>query len=107
MKLTENDLRVINLLKENKKMRYSDLQNRLDISPAGLTKLLNKLLSLNLIKREVETDRTTYYSLTEEGLKIIGKDFMETLTLYSPILDDEERRELESFIKKLKQKYGL
>lgn len=107
MKLTENDLKVIQLLKENGRMRYSDLQNRLKISPAGLTKLLTKLTSLKLLKREVEPDRTTYYSLTEEGMRVIEREFVETLKLYSPVLEEEDRKEFEALIEKLKKKYGL
>ncbi len=82
MKLSENDLKVLHFLKENKRMRYSDLQNVLEISPAGLTKLLNKLLSLDLIKREVEQDRSTYYYLTKKGENILREIF------YKRVLDN-------------------
>jgi len=107
MLLTENDLKALNLLKRYGKLRYSDLQAHLGISPGGLTKLLNKLTSQNLIKREVNPDRSVYYSLTKEGEKVVRNELLNTLELYSHVLDEEDRKEVEALIQKLKEKYGV
>ena len=95
-------------------MRYSDLQNVLEISPAGLTKLLNKLLSLDLIKREVEQDRSTYYYLTEKGEKTLNeleqkelengyRKIESTLKSKLPQLSEEEKKRVNKILEDLKE----
>lgn len=113
-KLTDNEIRVLFHLKDsNEGLRYSDLQNRIRISHAGLTKLLDKLTSKGLIKREVRNEKpvAVFYQITENGLKtlekISKKELIESLKLYSPVLDEEDRKEVEALIQKLKKKYDL
>lgn len=112
-RLNQTDLKILAALREGEK-RFSEIIPYVDISTAGLSKALEKLVKLGYIERRQKNEGyppPVYYKITEEGLKALkqaSSQFIEeTLTLYSLVLDENDRKELEVLIQKLIEKYGI
>jgi DNA-binding MarR family transcriptional regulator len=56
-------------------LRMSDLAERVLLSPSGLTRLVDRLVSKRLVRRQADPQdaRVVHASLTEEGLKRLRK----------------------------------
>jgi MarR family transcriptional regulator, organic hydroperoxide resistance regulator len=66
---------VIRLLNRENSLRVAEIGKRLHIAKAQMTQLINKLVKLNLVKREIDPSdrRVTNISLTEEGERFITR----------------------------------
>lgn len=108
MQLAESEIKVLKLLSEGRK-RYNEIAEKIKMSPGGLTRLLKRLQEKGLVKRIQESTSyppPVYYELTKEGERVLElAEF--TLILFSPELSEEDRKEIEALIRKLKEKYGV
>lgn len=91
MRLTTNDLKVLRALK-NGKMRYTELAEKVKISPAGLTKLLRKLMNEGLVERMQDYSiypSPVYYIITEKGRRVLKQN--EAAELFMNIIERDEK----------------
>ncbi len=98
------------ILKKGNKARYNQILEDFPATSGTLSRVLKALEREGFIERFVDANSrppVSYYSVTEKGLKVVASDVAETLTLYSPLLDEEDRKVVEDFIQRLKQKYRL
>lgn len=65
-------LLIISAIGNNRKLRYNELEKKLEISPKTLADRLKELESTGLIKRETfaEIPPRVEYSLTKEGIEL-------------------------------------
>ena len=73
MKLTESERVVLLKLLMDGPQRYTELAKKTDLSPGGLSKVLQNLQKKGLIKREQKSDEyppPVIYYLTEEGVNV-------------------------------------
>ncbi len=73
MKLTESERVVLLKLLRDGPQRYTELAKKTDLSPGGLSKVLQNLQKKGLIKREQKSDEyppPVIYYLTEEGINV-------------------------------------
>ena len=109
MKLTDAEVKLLRLLQEEGRIRYSDLLEKMKMSTSGLSKMLKRLQERGLIKRIQESTSyppPVYYELTEEGEKVLRLTEFTTI-LFSPKLSEEDRKAVEELIQRLKKKYQL
>lgn len=97
---------IMGILKSNGKSSISDVAKKLGISTPNMTKLLNKLISEEMITRNhSEIDRRIIYIyLTEKGHTYLDKKYNELV--YAIVnkfknLSDDELKDLSSSIKTL------
>jgi len=95
METSENVGKLLYFLKEKKEARYSELLKALGLSSAGLTKILDKLVSKNLVLRELKLDRSVYYRLNESRMDEINKLLRSYL--------EHEKKEVEEKMQVIKQ----
>jgi len=120
MEISENVGKLLYFLKEKKEGRYSELLKALGLSSAGLTKILDKLVSKDLVLRELRPDRSVYYRLNESRMDEINKlinaylehekkELKEKMEFVMHYIDftDEEKKEVAELVEKLKKKLGV
>ena len=113
VKLNPTDLKILNILRA-KERRFTEIAQYMEISTAGLAKALEKLVKLGYVERKQVNSGyppPVYYRITKKGLEALKqgstKIIEETLSLFSPILDEEDRKAVEELIQRLKKKYQL
>lgn len=112
--LTINDYGTLLLLSRagEEGMRRIDLANRLQLSPSGITRLLDRLEEQDLVgKGECRTDaRVSYAILTEAGyakLKEAAPGHIADIERrFSSVLSPEEMQQLSDLLNKLGESYG-
>ncbi len=82
---------ILKLLRERETMRFSEIMRSLGITDKVLSEKLDGLLEHGLVTREVKEDRSTVYSLTEKGRKLVAK-----LVELDEILKDESGSQQEN-----------
>src|SRR6478735_2746164 len=90
------------------RLRMSDLATQADLSASGLTRVVDRLEKLGLVRREAcATDRrVTYAALTPTGLDTVVAllpGHLEGIDrLYTGLLDDDERAALLGALRKIR-----
>jgi len=85
-----------------------EIGKRLQIAKAQMTKLINKLVALNIVERKVDQDdrRVTNISLTEYGRSLAQEhrnNLLNAIEISMSRLSDEELAELSSSIRKIQE----
>lgn len=95
-------------LEEHNGITQSELAVNLEITPATLTNLLNRLENAGLIKRvrDREDNRISNVSLTEDGFRVLklakeGLEEMNRITFAG--FSADERSQLKEFLKRIRQ----
>jgi MarR family 2-MHQ and catechol resistance regulon transcriptional repressor len=112
--LTINDYGCLLLLSQagEEGMRRIDLANELQLSPSGITRLLDRLESQGLVgKGECATDaRVSYAILTETGRTKVRKAWPEHMNTVdrrvAAVLSDEEIEQLTELLGRLSENEG-
>jgi len=108
VKLTSTQEHILMMLRKTS-LTNAQMAERLNISPAGITKALKKLQSKNLItsKKNTNDERMIFWKLTEQALPIAQEHeshHKHTLEKYQKIMTDFDRKEqdvISKFIEKL------
>ena len=106
MELTPLERKVLKLLKEKGRMRYSEIHENVEISQGGLTRLLNRLVKKGLILREMEGTKyppPVYYRINpekEEEVKPALKEDAEESFMALVEFDPQEAEKLLNDLKK-------
>ncbi|QOG13130.1 MarR family winged helix-turn-helix transcriptional regulator [Arcobacter sp. FWKO B] len=97
---------LMSLLCLNKQLTPTELYENMIFSSGGMTKLLKKLESKNLIKRipSKEDKRSMYVVLTPEGTKLAIEAFDDIASMHMSLfaeLENNEKTDMEKILKKM------
>lgn len=97
---------ILHLLEDEEKLHPAEIGRRLQVAKAQMTKLINKLVDLNLVERSIDPlDKRVYdLSLTEEGRRFEQqkrKNFNQAIAKLLSDLSDAELQELSTSLRKI------
>ncbi len=107
MNITPHHLEVVRLLEEEGTLHASEIGERLQIARAQMTKLIDRLASLNIVERKMDlSDRRTYnITLTAESKAILRRHHRKVVNAVQEImssLSDEELDHLSLSLRRLR-----
>lgn len=114
--LNDSEVSILITLGDNHRgKRITEILEKTGISKPTFSRKVKRLIELGLVTKEIRSNEgyppPVYYRLTEKGTKILKeiskRELIESLKLYSPVLDEEDRKEVERLIRELEEKYGL
>jgi DNA-binding MarR family transcriptional regulator len=105
--ITPLHFEIIRLLEEEGTLHVAEIGERLQIAKAQMTQLIDKLVALNIVEREIDTAdrRTMNIRLTDQGRIIIEehkKSLMNAIRESMSCLTDEDLEELSDSLRKLR-----
>ena len=105
--ITPLHFEVIRLLKEEGILHVAEIGERLQIAKAQMTHIIDKLVALNVVEREIDaTDRrTTSITLTIEGNRVLEENRIRIVSAVRETmscLTDEELEDLSDSLRKLR-----
>jgi DNA-binding MarR family transcriptional regulator len=105
--ITPHHLEIMRLLEEEGTLHVSQIGERLQIPKAQMTKLIDRLVTLNIVGKKLGTDdRRTYHITLTEQARIDFKEFkckiMETIKEIMSSLTDEDLENLSVSLRNLR-----
>ena len=105
--ITPHHFEIIRLLEEEGKLHIAEIGDRLQIARAQMTKLIDKLVDLNLVERQLDIAdrRTTNITLSAHGKTVLEEhknSIMSAIQETMSYLTDEELEDLSDSLRKLR-----
>jgi DNA-binding MarR family transcriptional regulator len=106
--ITPHHFEIIRLLEEEGTLHVVEIGEKLQIAKAQMTKLIDKLVELNLVAREADAAdrRTINISLSNQGKKIIAEHkaiILKAVQEAMAQLSDEDLTTLDNSLRKLQE----
>jgi DNA-binding MarR family transcriptional regulator len=105
--ITPLHFEIIRLLEEEGTLHVAEIGERLQIAKAQMTQLIDKLVTLNIVERKIDTAdrRMTNIRLTNHGRTVLEKDkntLINAIRESMSCLTDKELEELSDSLRKLR-----
>jgi DNA-binding MarR family transcriptional regulator len=105
--ITPLHFEIIRLLEEEGTLHVAEIGERLQIAKAQMTQLIDKLVTLNIVERKIDTAdrRMTNIRLTNHGRTVLEKDkntLINAIRESMSYLTDKELEELSDSLRKLR-----
>lgn len=107
MNITPHHFEIVRVLEEEGTLHASEIGERLQIARAQMTKLIDRLVSLNIVERKMDlSDRRTYnIRLTAESRAILRRHHRKVVRAVQEVmssLSDEELENLSHSLRRLR-----
>lgn len=98
MNITPHHFEIVKLIEEEGTLYASEIGERLQIAKAQMTKLIDRLVALNLVERKMDTsDRRTYNLTLTAGARVILEEHKhKVVTAVQEIMSNLTNEELEN-----------
>ncbi|MFJ2619312.1 MarR family winged helix-turn-helix transcriptional regulator [Glutamicibacter sp. NPDC087344] len=95
---------VLNHIKAYQPVTQTDLGSRLTVTGGGISRMLSRLESCDLISRDTQW-KTKYISLTDKGQRLIDSIYSDQVRLQASMFDDvltqDEQKQLYTLMRKI------